>query len=148
MKKNNLIPIFLVAGAGFAAYMYFKNKNAAKDISKGVDIAELDPTEKQESLQDQSTTTSEEKEPGENKIESYIKTGTSILKTGKQLIRGRKKRKSKIIIEPTESSNTPFAETAITRKNRKLTKRTTRKTTRTAKRSSRKNKKVVTGFEF
>jgi len=154
MKKNNLLPILLVAGAGVAAYMYFKNKKASKEIADGVDV---EPIESKTTSEDQSTTTSEE--PGESKGVRLIKSASSIIKKGKQLIRGRKKRKSFVIIQPTESSSTPFAETATTRKNKRLakrterrtartTKRTTRKETRTARRSARKNKKVLTGFEF
>jgi len=141
MKKNNLLPILLVAGAGIAAYMYFKKKGAAKEIADGIDMeaAESKTTE------DQSTTN---EEPGETKGVRLIKTAASIIKKGKQLIRGRKKRKSRVIIEPTESSSTPFPETATTRKNKRLAKRTARKTTRTTRRSARKNKKVLTGFEF
>jgi len=141
MKKNNLLPILLVAGAGVAAYMYFKKKGAAKEIADGIDMeaAETKTTE------DQSTTN---EEPGETKGVRLIKTAASIIKKGKQLIRGRKKRKSRVIIEPTESSSTPFPETATTRKNKRLAKRTARKTTKTTRRSARKNKKVLTGFEF
>jgi hypothetical protein len=153
MKKNNLLPILLVAGAGVAAFIYFKNKGKAKEIADGVD---MEPIESKTTSEDQTTTTSEE--PGESKGVKLIKSAASILKKGKQLIQGRKKRKSRVIVEPTESSSTPFAETATTRKNRRLakrterktartTKRTTRKQTRTAKKSARKSK-VVTGFEF
>jgi hypothetical protein len=153
MKKNNLLPILLVAGAGVAAFIYFKNKGKAKEIADGID---MEPIESKTTSEDQTTTTSEE--PGESKGVKLIKSAASILKKGKQLIKGRKKRKSRVIVEPTESSSTPFAETATTRKNRRLakrterktartTRRTTRKATRTAKRSARKSK-VVTGFEF
>jgi type IV secretory pathway VirB10-like protein len=153
MKKNNLLPILLVAGAGVAAYFYFKNKKASKEIAEGVDI---EPIENKTSSEDQSTTTSEE--PLESKGVKLIKSAASILKKGKQLIRGRKKRRSTVQIGPTESSDKPFEETATTRKNRRLakrteqrtarkTKRTTRKETRTARKSARKSK-VVTGFEF
>lgn len=151
MKKNNLLPILLVAGAGFAAFMYFKNKGKKKEIADGVDI---EPIENKTTIEDQTTTTSEESEPQESKVDTYIKSGTSILNKAKQLIRGRKKRKSRVIVEPTQSSSTPFPETPTTRKNRRLAKRTarttkraTRKQARTAKRLTRKNK-VVTGFEF
>ena len=147
MKKNNLLPILLVAGAGVAAYFYFKNKKAAKEIADGVD---MEPVESKPTTDDQSTTTSEE--PGETKGVKLIKSAASIYKGAKQLIKGRKKRKSSVYIGPTESSSTPFPETATTRKNKRLAKRTERKTVRTAKktakRSSRKNKKVLTGFEF
>jgi hypothetical protein len=154
MKKNNLLPILLVAGAGVAAYMYFKKKGAAKEIADGID---MEAAESKTTSDDQTTTTNEE--PGETKGVRLIKTAASIIKKGKQLIRGRKKRKSRVIIEPTESSSTPFPETATTRKNKRLAKRTERKTARTtkrterlskrtAKRSDRKNKKVLTGFEF
>jgi len=142
MKKNNLLPILLVAGAGVAAYMYFKKKSAAKEIADGID---MEAAESKTTSDDQSTTN---EEPGETKGVRLIKTAASIIKKGKQLIRGRKKRKSRVIIEPTESSSTPFPETATTRKNKRLAKRTARKTTRTTRRSARKNKKVLTGFEF
>lgn len=144
MKKNKLLPIILLAGAGFAAYMYFKNKgaakSAAKDITDGIDVSPLDDTEKKESLVDQTTTTSEEAEPVENKIESYIKTGSSILNTTKQIIKGRKKRRSTTTDQPVSRRTT--------RKAARTAKRTTRKAARTAKRTTRKNKKVLTGFEF
>jgi len=142
MKKNNLLPILLVAGAGVAAYMYFKKKSAAKEIADGID---MEAAESKTTSDDQSTTN---EEPGETKGVRLIKTAASIIKKGKQLIRGRKKRKSRVIIEPTESSSKPFPETATTRKNKRLAKRTARKTTRTTRRSARKNKKVLTGFEF
>lgn len=132
MKKNNLLPILLVSGAGVAAYFYFKNKSANKEFTKGIDITESSETENNESLADQSTTTSEEKIPVENKIESYIKTGGSIVKAGKQYFSARKKRKS---------SNT----------DKKISKRKTRKAARSTRkktRPTRKNKKVLTGFEF
>jgi hypothetical protein len=142
MKKNNLIPILLVAGAGVVAYIFLKNKKAAKEMADGVDV---EPIETKESLADQSTTTSEENEPNESKVQTYIKNASSIIKAGKQIIRGRKKRKSSVIIQPTESSSTPFANLPKTTRKQK---RTVRKTARTAKRTSRKNKKVLTGFEF
>lgn len=152
MKKNNLLPILLVAGAGVAAYFYFKNKKSAKEIADGVD---MEPIESKTTSEDQSTTTSEEPETNSGRL---IKTASTIYKGAKQLIKGRKRKKSRVIVEPTESSSTPFPETATTRKSRRLakrterrtaraTKRTTRKETRTARRLSRKSK-VVTGFEF
>lgn len=152
MKKNNLLPILLVAGAGVAVYFYFKNKKSAKEIADGVN---MEPIENKTTSEDQSTTTSEEPETNSGRL---IKTASTIYKGAKQLIKGRKRRKSRVIVEPTESSSTPFPETATTRKSRRLakrterrtaraTKRTTRKETRTARRSAKKNK-VVTGFEF
>ena len=143
MKKNNLLPILLVAGAGVAAYMYFKKKGAAKEIADGID---MEPAENKTTSEDQNTTTNEEQT--ESTGVKLIKSAASIIKKGKQLIKGRKKRKSHVIIQPTESSSTPFAETATTRKNRRLAKRTARKSARTTRRSARKNKKVLTGFEF
>ena len=144
MKKNNLLPILLVAGAGVAAYMYFKKKGAAKEIADGVDV---EPIESKTTSEDQTTTTSEDE--GESKGVRLIKSAASILKKGKQLIKGRKKRKSRVIIQPTESSSTPFADLPkTTRKQKRVAKRTTRKTARTARRTARKNKKVLTGFEF
>jgi hypothetical protein len=154
MKKNNLLPILLVAGAGVAAFLYFKNKKAKKEIADGIDIEDA---ESKTTSDDQSTTTSEE--PGESKGVRLIKSAASIIKKGRQLIKARKKRRSSVEIGPTESSSTPFAETSTTRKNRRLAKRTERKTARTtkrtarlskrtARRSDRKNKKVLTGFEF
>jgi len=143
MKKNNLLPILLLAGASVAAYMYFKKKGAAKEIADGINMEEA---ESKTTSEDQSTTTNEE--PEESKGVRLIKSAASIIKKGKQLIKGRKKRKSRVIIHPTESSSTAFSETATTRKNRRLAKRTARKTARTTRRSARKNKKVLTGFEF
>jgi hypothetical protein len=143
MKKNKLLPILLLAGAGVAAYMYFKKKGAAKEIADGVDV---EPIESKTTSEDQSTTTSEE--PVETKGVKLIKSAANIYRGAKQLIKGRKKRKSSVYIGPTESSSTAFDETATTRKNRRLAKRTERKTARKTKRSSRKNKKVLTGFEF
>jgi hypothetical protein len=149
MKKNNLLPILLVAGAGVAAYFYFKNKKAAKEIADGVDV---EPIESKTTNEDQSTTTNEGTEPEETNAARLVKTASSIYKGARQILKGRKKRKSTVIIQPTESSSTPFPETATTRKNKRLAKRTARKTARTAKRtarkSARKNKKVLTGFEF
>jgi hypothetical protein len=144
MKKNKLLPILLLAGAGVAAYMYFKNKGKAKEIAEGVDV---EPEESKQASTDQTTTTTDETSPVENKTEKYIKSASSIYKAGKQIIRGRKKKKSRVIIQPTESSSTPFADTARTIKNRRLAKRTQRKSVKTAKRTTKKNK-VVTGFEF
>jgi hypothetical protein len=154
MKKNNLLPILLVAGAGVAAYFYFKNKKTSKELAQGVD---MEPIETAPTTDDQSTTTSEQ--PEQTTGGRLIKTASTIFKGAKQLIKGRKKRKSSVIIQPTESSSTPFAELPTTRKARRTAKRTERKTirttkratrkeTRTAKRSARKNKKVLTGFEF
>jgi len=142
MKKNNLLPLLLVAGAGVAAYMYFKNKGAAKEIAEGVDV---EPIDNKKSMEDQSTTSSEQ--PEETNAGRLIKTASSIYKGARQIIRGRKKRKSSVIIQPLESSSTPFAETATTRKNRRLAKRTTRKTARTARRTTRKQRRVVKGFD-
>lgn len=144
MKKNKLIPILLLAGAGVAAYMYFKKRSSAKEMADGVDI---EPETEKKTDSDQSTTTTDEPEVKENKAATYIKNASSIIKAGKQIIRGRKKRKSSVIIQPTESSSSPFAETATTRKNRRLAKRTAKKTARTTKRTKIKSK-VVTGFEF
>jgi len=151
MKKNKLLPILLLAGAGVAAYMYFKNKKSSKEIADGVDV---EPIDNKPSSDDQTTTTSEE--TGETTGVKLIKSAASILKKGKQLIKGRKKRKTaKIIVEKGEESRTPYPETDITRKNRQLertterqNRKTARKAKRTARRSSRKNKKVLTGFEF
>ncbi len=151
MKKNNLLPILLIAGAGVAAYMYFKNKGAAKEMADGVDV---EPIESKTSNEDQSTTT-DGSEPSENRIDSYIKAGTSIVNKAKQIIRGRKKRKSRVIIEPTESSSTPFASLpGSTRKQKRTARRTTRtaarttrKEARTAKRSTRKQRRSVKGFD-
>jgi len=147
MKKNKLFPILLLAGAGVAAYIYFKNKKNKKEIADGVDV---EPIDNKPSSDDQSTTTSEE--TGETTGVKLIKSAASILKKGKQLIKGRKKRKgATIIVEKTTESRTPYPETDITRKNRQLertNRKTARKAKRTAKRSSRKNKKVLTGFEF
>jgi hypothetical protein len=150
MKKNKLLPILLLAGAGVAAYMYFKNKKSSKEIADGVDV---EPIDNKPSSDDQTTTTSEE--TGETTGVKLIKSAASILKKGKQLIKGRKKRKVKLIIDKTQESRTPYPETDITRESRRsqrTTERTNRKTARkakrTARRSSRKNKKVLTGFEF
>ena len=142
MKKNNLLPLLLVTGAGVAAYMYFKNKGAAKEIAEGVDV---EPIDNKKSIEDQSTTSSEQ--PEETNAGRLIKTASSIYKGARQIIRGRKKRKSSAIIQPTESSSTPFPETATTRKNRRLAKRTARKSARTAKHTTRKQRKSVRGFD-
>jgi hypothetical protein len=148
MKKNNLLPILLVAGAGVAAYMYFKNKGAAKEIADGVDV---EPIESKTNTDDQSTTTNDQAEPGESRIDSYIKTGTSIVNKAKQIIRGRKKRKSRVIIEPTQSSSTPFADLpGSTRKQKRTARKTTRTAARTAKRTARttrKQRRAVKGFD-
>jgi len=148
MKKNNLLPILLVAGAGVAAYFYFKNKSKAKEITEGVDIG---PIETEKSLADQTTTTSEENEPVEDKVDSYIKTGTSIINAGKQLIKGRKKRRSSVSIGPTESSSSPFSDIPgskkAKRKAARTTRRTTRKEARTTKRTTRKQRRAVKGFD-
>jgi hypothetical protein len=125
----------LVAGAGVAAYMYFKNKGAAKEIADGVDV---EPIQSKKENEDQSTTTSEQ--PEQTNAGRLIKTASSIYKGARQIIRGRKKRKSRVIIEPTESSSTPFPETSTTRKNRRLAKRTSR-------RSARKQRRSVKGFD-
>lgn len=153
MKKNNLLPILLVAGAGVAAYLYFKNKGKAKQLAEGV---EVEPIESTPTTDDQSTTTSEQ--PEETNAGRLIKTASTIYKGAKQVFKGRKKRKSTVSIGPTESSSTPFPETATTRKARRTAKRTERKTARTTKRTTRKEartakrtarkSKVVTGFEF
>jgi len=145
MKKNNLLPILLLAGAGVVAYMYFKKKGAAKEIADGVDV---EPQMSKGSNDDQNTTSSEDGE-GESKGARLIKTASSIYKGARQVFKGRKKRKSRVIIEPTESSSTPFSDLpGSTRKQKRMAKRTIRKAARTAKRSARRNKKVLTGFEF
>jgi hypothetical protein len=153
MKKNNLLPILLVAGAGVAAYFYFKNKKTSKELAQGVD---MEPIESAPTTDDQSTTTSEQ--PEQTTGGRLIKTASTIFKGAKQIIKGRKKRKSRVIIQPTESSSTPFAELPTTRKAKRTAKRTERRTTRTTKRATRKEartakrsarkSKVVTGFEF
>jgi hypothetical protein len=139
MKKNKLLPILLLAGAGFAAFMYFKNKSKAKEITDGIDVAP-DEKEKKESLEDQKTVSNEESEPVENKTETYIKKASDVLKTGKQLIRARKiKRLARRSSEPKQTAS------SMVRKNKRLQK----KAARTAKRTARKSRnKVVTGFEF
>jgi len=141
MKKNNLLPILLVAGAGVAAYMYFKKKGAAKEMAEGIDV---EPQTKKSINDDQNTTTSEESEPGESKAARLIKTASSIYKGARQVFKGRKKRKSRVIIEPTESSSTPFPDMpGGTRKQR----RTTRRTARKVRRTSRKQNSNVAGFD-
>jgi hypothetical protein len=153
MKKNNLLPILLVAGAGVAAFLYFKNKGKAKQLAEGVEVEPIDSTP---TTDDQSTTTSEQ--PEQTNAGRLIKTASTIFKGAKQVFKGRKKRKSSVSIGPTESSTTPFPEIATTRKARRTAKRTERKTVRTTKRTTRKEartakrtarkSKVVTGFEF
>jgi hypothetical protein len=145
MKKNKLLPILLLAGAGVAAFIYFKNKSKAKELADGV---EVEPETEKTDNEEQSSTMNEESETSDNKAAKYIKAGSAIYKKAKQVFKGRKKRKATVIIQPTESSSVPFKETATTRKNRRLAKRTERKTARTAKRATRKKNKVVTGFEF
>lgn len=139
MKKNNLLPILLVAGAGVAAFVYFKNKGKAKEMAEGVDV---EPQSSKKQSDDQTTTSEDEGEP-ESKASKYIKAATSIYKGVKQTFKGRKKRKAQVYIGPTESSSTPFADvTKTTRKQRRMAKRTTRRTARTM----RKQKRSVTGF--
>lgn len=145
MKKNKLLPILLLAGAGVAAYLYFKKRGTAKEMAEGVDI---EPETEKVDNEEQSATMNEESETGDNKAAKLVKAASSIYKGAKQVFKGRKKKKATVIIQPTESSNVPFKETATTRKNRRLAKRTERKTARTAKRATRKKNKVVTGFEF
>lgn len=163
MKKNNLLPILLVAGAGVAAFLYFKKRGAAKEIAEGVDIEPVET--KKETTEDQTTTTGEEPEERGNTAETYIKKGTEIFKAAKQIIKGRKKRRSSVSIGPTEESRTAYPETETTRKNRRLEKRTARKTKRTtsratikarreqasaarkAKRTTRRSKSAVRGFD-
>ena len=155
MKKNNLLPILLLTGAGVAAYIYFKKKGAAKEMAEGV---EVEPIESKPTSEETSSTTDTQTQPEETNAGRLIKTATSIYTGAKQVFKGRKKRKSSVIIQPTESSSTPFAETATTRKNRRLAKRTERKSVRTAKRTERKSartakrtdrkqRKTVRGFD-
>ena len=148
MKKNNLLPILLLAGAGVAAYMYFKNKDKAKNLAEGVDV---EPQSAEKQSDDQATTTSEESEPGESKAATYIKAASDVFQKAKQVFKGRKKRKSRVIIEPTESSSSPFPDVpGSTRKQKRLVKRTARKTARTTKRTARttrKQRRAVKGFD-
>lgn len=144
MKKNNLLPILLLAGAGVAAYIYFKKKGSAKEIAEGVDV---EPIENKTTNEETSSTTDQQTQPEESNAAKYIKAANTIYKGARQIFKGRKKRKSTVIIQPTESSNTPFAETPTTKRNRRLAKRTARKTARTIKHTTRKHRKAVRGFD-
>jgi hypothetical protein len=144
MKKNNLLPILLLAGAGVAAYMYFKKKGSAKEMAEGVDV---EPIENKTTSEETNSTTDQQTQPKESNAAKYIKAASTIYKGARQVFKGRKKRKSTVIIQPTESSNTPFAETPTTKRNRRLAKRTARKTNKTIKHTTRKHRKAVRGFD-
>ena len=154
MKKNNLLPIILVAGAGVAAYFYFKNKGKAKEFSNKIDVEPIDLT-KDSNVEDMNTTETQEGNEPVTKVESYIKTGSQIINAGKQLLKGRKKRRARVEIGPTESSSSPFSDVPGSTRKQKRTlrktarteKRTLKRTARTEKRATRKQRRAVKGFD-
>lgn len=109
MKK--ILPLLLLAGGGFIAYQYFKKKDDQKD-----DIADKMPIEpdleKSPDVQDETGSTVMPTQ--ENPLNTAIKIVAPIVKQQTQKITAkikakRAKKKSKVIIEPLQSSNVPFA---------------------------------------
>lgn len=108
MKK--ILPLILLAGGGFLAYQYFKKKDDQKD-----DIADKLPIEpeleKDSKLTDDSGSTMPTQE---NPLSTAINLVAPLVKKTAQKFTAkvkakRTKRKSKVIIEPLQSSSTPFA---------------------------------------
>lgn len=109
MKKY--LPFILLAGGGFLAYQYFKKKDDQKD-----DIADKMPIEPE--LQKDAKVTDETGTPidaQENPLNTaFSMVAPLVKKTAQKLtakIKSKKasKKKAKIIIEPLQSSSTPFA---------------------------------------
>jgi hypothetical protein len=133
MKKNKLLPILLLAGAGVVAYMYFKNKSAVKDLAKGI---EVEPEESKEASTDQTTTTSEpvntteDNRPNGKKIETYVKSASEVVKNAKQFLKARKVRRA--------ATQAKDASSMVRKK---------RMPKKSSKRVPRKQRNVVRGFD-
>jgi hypothetical protein len=110
--KKNILPIILLAGGGYVVYQYFKNKDDQKN-----EIADKLPIEPnlEKSTEITEETGSAAMPNQENPLNTAIKMVAPLVKkqaqkfTAKVKAKRALKRKSKVIIEPLESSSTPFA---------------------------------------
>jgi len=108
MKK--VLPLILLAGGGFLAYQYFKKKDDQKD-----DIADKMPIEPELEKDSKLTDEGSAQMPSqENPLSTAFNMVAPLVKKTAQKFTAkvkakRAKRKSKVIIEPLQSSSTPFA---------------------------------------
>jgi hypothetical protein len=167
MKKLNIGAIALgIGGIGIAYYLYNQRKKA-KETTDKLNVEPANNIEEKETEQSEETPGSDglvsKSEARQFVNEKLIPGATKLFQKAKQRITAkRKKRKSRVVIQPTESiSKEQFEEpitdesrrsvTKRTRSERKLArteKRTARKTARTEKRLTRrtKRKRNVSGF--
>lgn len=110
MKK--ILPLVLLAGGGFLAYQYFKKKDDQKD--EIADKLPIEPElEKDSKITDESG--SGQMLSQENPLATAFSMVAPLVKktaqkfTAKVKAKRAVKRKSKVIIEPLQSSSTPFA---------------------------------------
>lgn len=109
MKK--VLPLILLAGGGFLAYQYFKKKDDQKD--EIADKLPIEPElEKDSKITDESGT---EMPSQENPLSTAFSMVAPLVKktaqkfTAKVKAKRTAKKKSKVIIEPLQSSSVPFA---------------------------------------
>lgn len=157
MKKNNIGVIALALGGAGIAYYLFNQSKKAKQVTDRLNVEPANEMEKE--------TEETESSPGgeglidPNKAKTFVREklipgAKNLFKKAKQKItEKRKKRKARIIIEPTETITKEEFETPVTRTNKRLArktarteKRATRKTARAEKRATRKAKRKVGSF--
>jgi hypothetical protein len=156
MKKNNIGVIALaLGGVGIAYYLY----NQSKKSKRVTDRLNVEPAIDMEKETEESESTPGGEgliDPSKAKqfvTEKLIPGAKNLLKKAKQKItERRKKRKARVIIEPTESMTKEEFETPITRSSKRaarVERRTARKTARVEKRATRraKRKSNVSGFD-
>ena len=115
MKNNKILPLILLAGGGFLAYQYFKKKDDQKD--EIADKLPIEPElEKEAKVDDElslpSATQSTRTQSNPNPLNTAFSILTPLVKKTAQKLTTKvraKRKKSKIIIAPLESSSTPFA---------------------------------------